>query len=89
MKTDLKLAKEFFKRLHEKGLDVRIQDYSGRKADFDGNEDEEFDWNAMGFEVQGSYGTCHSYDFLNGKFYRIMGFTEGNWQDEIDWKKYI
>lgn len=38
--------------------------------------------------LNSSEGEWATFDFKGGKFYRIMGFTKGYWQDEIDWRKY-
>lgn len=80
--SDYELAKAFFDRIKSKGFNVVERDYNG-------NAPPREDDISRVFAIYNADGdVCFEVDFLNGDFYRCAGFTEGFWQDEIDWKKY-
>lgn len=82
--SDLEAALDFFARLKAKGFRVELKDYSGWSEG-----DEEFNPSSVSFQLYSSEDTPFiEFDFKDGKFYRISGFTSGYWQDEVDWKKY-
>ena len=76
--TDAELAEALFKRLKAHGFKVEedLNAYAGCEAkcfELFSDRDEPF---------------CN-FDFhSDGQFYRIAGYTQGFWQDEVDWKKY-
>ena len=67
----------------------KVSDYELAKAFFDRISKQGFKVNTL--DDNGKIidlGFCQI-DFHNdGSFYRIAGFTNGYWQDEVDWKKY-
>lgn len=81
--TDLELAKAFFERIQSKGfkLDFNKDAYGLRDNDESG---------PVVVELKNAEGESFvEFDFhSDGSFYRISGFTNGYWQDEVDWKKY-
>lgn len=76
--TDNELAKAFFDRLRKRGFKVK------------NNEDAYQNSKATSYELfNDSDEIFCQFDFHeDGSFYRISGFTDGYWQDEVDWKKY-
>lgn len=89
--TDYQVAKEFFDRIKSKGFAVRYEDFEGVDiSDSDYNPD--FGCSielCTGFEHKNSTGEFFSIDFHgDGSFYRISGYTDGFWADEVDCTKY-
>jgi len=76
--TDQQLADAFFKRLQERGFELKI------------NRELYSDENSVVYQLlNAEKDTFCEFDFhADGSFYRIAGFTSGFWQDEVDWNKY-
>jgi len=79
--SDQELGQAFFKRLSDKGFKIVVVDY-------DGNTPPDPESVGITIEIHGAYGRAFEIDFLRGDFYRISGYQDGSWADEIDWKKY-
>lgn len=83
MKTDKEIAQDFFDMLRHNGFEVKV-------VDFDRNPEkhENFNPEAVSYELHGSYGVFASFDFTGSNFYRVSAYTHGQWQDEADNNKY-
>lgn len=81
--ADLELATEFFKRIESKGFKLIFN-----KEAYGYVEDGEPGFMSIELLNYRSEIFC-SYDFYpDGSFYRISGYTDGGWSDEVDGKKY-
>lgn len=82
--TDLELAIAFFTRLKEKGFSLDFNHHAYGLV-----EDLSEPHNIV-IEMNNDRGTtCIEFDFhADGSFYRASGYVDGDWQDEIDLRKY-
>jgi hypothetical protein len=83
--TDEQIALDFIQLLQKKGFTIERRDYSGHLED-----DPYFNPECgISYEFKGIGGdTVFSIDFLDGSFYRISGWTQQGWFDEVDGVKY-
>lgn len=81
--TDLELAKQFFDRLKERGVGIKYN----TSAYGEGPGDEP---THVVIEIASmNHDDAWQFDFhADGSFYRMSGFCDSYWQDEIDGKKY-
>jgi hypothetical protein len=81
--TDLELAKAFFDRLKSKGVGINYN--CSAYGECEGEEPRH-----IVVEIASmNHKDCWQFDFYgDGSFYRMSGFCDSYWQDEIDGKKY-